>query len=120
MGALVAYYAKYFDAASALELRQLFISYDRTLLIADPRRCEPKKFGGQGARARRQSRTVKYSSCDMWNPVHVRFSAALDCSCTTAIMKLTSLLLLHNSPICALLVQTVTWNSTWRIKCSLS
>ena len=38
----------------ALELRQLFISYDRTLLIADPRRCEPKKFGGQGARARRQ------------------------------------------------------------------
>ena len=28
--ALVAYYAKYFDAASALELRQLFISYDRT------------------------------------------------------------------------------------------
>ena len=52
--ALVAYYAKYYDAASALELRQLFISYDRTLLIADPRRCEPKKFGGHGARARRQ------------------------------------------------------------------
>ena len=52
--ALVAYYAKYFDAASALELRQHFISYDRTLLIADPRRCEPKKFGGHGARARRQ------------------------------------------------------------------
>ncbi|WFD33102.1 40S ribosomal protein S16 [Malassezia sp. CBS 17886] len=52
--ALVAYYAKYYDAASALELRQLLISYDRTLLIADPRRCEPKKFGGRGARARRQ------------------------------------------------------------------
>ncbi|PWN28029.1 ribosomal protein S9 [Jaminaea rosea] len=52
--ALVAYYAKYYDAASALELRQLFIAYDRTLLIADPRRMEPKKFGGQGARARRQ------------------------------------------------------------------
>ena len=52
--ALVAYYVKYYDASSALELRQLFISYDRTLLIADPRRCEPKKFGGRGARARRQ------------------------------------------------------------------
>ncbi|EPQ27404.1 uncharacterized protein PFL1_04942 [Pseudozyma flocculosa PF-1] len=52
--ALVAYYAKYYDAASALELRQLFVSYDRTLLIADTRRMEPKKFGGQGARARRQ------------------------------------------------------------------
>lgn len=49
---LVAYYAKNFDAASALELRQLFIAYDRTLLIADPRRMEPKKFGGHGARAR--------------------------------------------------------------------
>ncbi len=52
--ALVAYYAKYYDAASALELRQLFVAYDRTLLIADTRRSEPKKFGGHGARARRQ------------------------------------------------------------------
>ncbi|PWN33027.1 putative 40S ribosomal protein S16 [Meira miltonrushii] len=52
--ALVAYYAKYYDAASALELRQLFVAYDRTLLIADTRRMEPKKFGGRGARARRQ------------------------------------------------------------------
>ena len=26
--------------------------YDRSLLVADPRRCEPKKFGGNGARAR--------------------------------------------------------------------
>ena len=26
--------------------------YDRSLLVADPRRCEPKKFGGTGARAR--------------------------------------------------------------------
>ncbi|SPC65523.1 probable 40S ribosomal protein S16 [Ustilago sp. UG-2017b] len=51
---LVAYYAKYYDAASALELRQLFVAYDRTLLIADTRRSEPKKFGGRGARARRQ------------------------------------------------------------------
>lgn len=42
--ALVAYYAKYYDAASALELRQLFVAYDRTLLIADPRRMEPKKY----------------------------------------------------------------------------
>lgn len=52
--ALVAYYAKYYDAASALELRQLFVAYDRTLLIADTRRMEPKKFGGRGARARRK------------------------------------------------------------------
>lgn len=52
--ALVAYYAKFYDASSALELRQLFVSYDRSLLIADPRRMEPKKFGGKGARARRQ------------------------------------------------------------------
>jgi hypothetical protein len=27
------------------------MAYDRTLLVADPRRCEPKKFGGTGARA---------------------------------------------------------------------
>ncbi|KAL9715891.1 40S ribosomal protein S16 [Leucoagaricus gongylophorus] len=52
--ALVAYYAKYIDAYSSLELKKKLIAYDRTLLIADPRRMEPKKFGGAGARARRQ------------------------------------------------------------------
>ncbi|KAF7797760.1 hypothetical protein EIP86_008960 [Pleurotus ostreatoroseus] len=52
--AVVAYYAKYVDAFSAMELKKRLVAYDRTLLIADPRRAEPKKFGGQGARARRQ------------------------------------------------------------------
>ncbi|KAG1769159.1 ribosomal protein S9/S16-domain-containing protein [Suillus occidentalis] len=52
--ALVAYYAKYIDAYSAMELKKKLVAYDRTLLIADPRRMEPKKFGGAGARARRQ------------------------------------------------------------------
>jgi len=52
--AVVAYYAKYVDAYSAIELKKKLVSYDRTLLIADPRRMEPKKFGGPGARARRQ------------------------------------------------------------------
>lgn len=54
--ALVAYYAKYLDAYSAMELKKKLVAYDRTLLIADPRRMEPKKFGGHGARARRQKR----------------------------------------------------------------
>ena len=49
---------KYVDAASGFELRKKLVAYDRTLLIADPRRMEPKKFGGQGARARRQKRCV--------------------------------------------------------------
>ncbi|KAI0815049.1 ribosomal protein S9/S16-domain-containing protein [Irpex lacteus] len=56
--AVVAYYAKYIDAYSALELKKKLVAYDRTLLIADPRRAEPKKFGGHGARARRQKRYV--------------------------------------------------------------
>lgn len=54
--ALVAYYSKYVDAYSAMELKKKLVAYDRTLLIADPRRMEPKKFGGHGARARRQKR----------------------------------------------------------------
>lgn len=54
--ACVAYWAKYYDAAHALSLKKSLVDYDRTLLIADPRRMEPKKFGGQGARARRQKR----------------------------------------------------------------
>jgi small subunit ribosomal protein S9 len=35
-------------------LQTLFTEYDRTLLAGDPRRREPKKFGGPGARARDQ------------------------------------------------------------------
>ena len=56
--AVVAYFAKYIDAFSAIELKKKLVAYDRTLLIADPRRMEPKKFGGAGARARRQKRCV--------------------------------------------------------------
>lgn len=35
-------------------LRRLFLQYDRTMVAGDPRRREPKKFGGPGARARDQ------------------------------------------------------------------
>jgi len=51
---VVAYYQKYVDEASKREIRDILVTYDRSLLVADPRRCEPKKFGGPGARARRQ------------------------------------------------------------------
>ncbi|XP_057972777.1 small ribosomal subunit protein uS9-like [Malania oleifera] len=37
--ALVAFYQK-----------NILVRYDRTLLVADPRRCEPKKFGGCSTR----------------------------------------------------------------------
>ena len=50
--AILAYYQKYVDEASKREIKNILSSYDRTLLVADPRRCEPKKFGGPGARAR--------------------------------------------------------------------
>ncbi|RKP12352.1 40S ribosomal protein S16 [Piptocephalis cylindrospora] len=52
--AIVAFYQKFVDEASKKEIKDLLVSYDRTLLVADPRRCEPKKFGGPGARARFQ------------------------------------------------------------------
>lgn len=35
-------------------LRNTFLKYDRTMIAGDPRRKEPKKFGGPGARARDQ------------------------------------------------------------------
>lgn len=35
-------------------LRDAYLKYDRTLLVNDIRYKEPKKFGGRGARARRQ------------------------------------------------------------------
>ena len=51
---VVAFYQKYVDEASKNEIKNILIGYDRTLLVADPRRCEPKKFGGRSARARFQ------------------------------------------------------------------
>jgi len=51
---VVAYYQKYVDEASKRTIKEALVQYDRTLLVADPRRCEPKKFGGPGARARYQ------------------------------------------------------------------
>ena len=52
--ALICYYQKFEDEQSKRELKELFEQYDRNLIVADYRRCEPKKFGGPGARARRQ------------------------------------------------------------------
>merc|ERR1712180_263959 len=52
--AVVAYYQKYVDEQSKQEIKDLLISYDRTLLVSDPRRKESKKFGGPVARARYQ------------------------------------------------------------------
>lgn len=52
--ALVAYTAKYVDESSKIEIKKQLIAYDKSLLVADARRVEPKKFGGRGARARRQ------------------------------------------------------------------
>lgn len=51
---VVAYYAKYVDESARNEVRRKFLEYDRSLLVSDPRRCEPKKYGGRSARARFQ------------------------------------------------------------------
>ena len=60
--AIVAYTGKYQDAQTAIELKRVLVAYDRTLLVADPRRMEPKRFGGQGARARYQKSVRRRSS----------------------------------------------------------
>ena len=52
--AVIAYYQKFHDEQSKIELKDLLLQYDKNLLVSDPRRCEPKKFGGHGARARFQ------------------------------------------------------------------
>eukprot|EP00467_Chlorarachnion_reptans_P024644 CAMPEP_0114488478 /NCGR_PEP_ID=MMETSP0109-20121206/1353_1 /TAXON_ID=29199 /ORGANISM="Chlorarachnion reptans, Strain CCCM449" /LENGTH=148 /DNA_ID=CAMNT_0001664877 /DNA_START=14 /DNA_END=460 /DNA_ORIENTATION=+ len=52
--AIVAFNQKYVDEATKTEIKDILLSYDRSLLVADPRRREPKKFGGRTARARFQ------------------------------------------------------------------
>jgi small subunit ribosomal protein S9 len=36
------------------DLKKTYMDYDRSMLAGDPRRKEPKKFGGTGARRRKQ------------------------------------------------------------------
>ncbi|KAH8612558.1 putative Ribosomal protein S9 S16 [Trypanosoma vivax] len=49
---LVAYYQKYRNEVEKAALKDKYLSYDKFLLIADPRRCEPKKWGRHSARTR--------------------------------------------------------------------
>ena len=51
---VVAYYQKFVNETEKRQIKETLLQYDRTLLVADPRRCEPKKYGGPGARARIQ------------------------------------------------------------------
>ena len=51
---IVAYHQKYVDEESKRLIKDTLLQYDRTMLVADPRRPEPKKCAGRGARARRQ------------------------------------------------------------------
>merc|ERR1712083_1072022 len=52
--AIIAFYGKHMEEYTKREMKEILLEYDRKLLVADPRRCEPKKFGGRGARARKQ------------------------------------------------------------------
>lgn len=51
---VVAYRQKYVDEMSKRQAVALLCEYDRSMIVADPRRCEPKKFGGPSARTRYQ------------------------------------------------------------------
>merc|ERR1711967_118579 len=52
--AVIAYTQRFADESEKQELKDLLLQYDKGLLTSDSRRCEPKKFGGKGARARFQ------------------------------------------------------------------
>merc|ERR1712076_246226 len=52
--AIVAFYQKHLEEYTKREIKEILLDYDRGLIVADPRHCEPKKFGGPGARARKQ------------------------------------------------------------------
>lgn len=51
---VIVYYQKFVDEATKKEIKDILVKYDRNLVAVDPRQCEPKKFGGPGARARYQ------------------------------------------------------------------
>ena len=60
---VVAYNQKYVNESEKRKIKETLLQYDRTLLVADPRRCEPKKYGGPGARARIQKSYRWFITC---------------------------------------------------------
>ena len=52
--AIVAFHQKYRDEQSKREIKETLLQYDRSLLVPDLRRREPKHVGGKGARAKKQ------------------------------------------------------------------
>ena len=72
---VIAYAQKYEDESQKRTLKELLIQYDKSLLVADPRRCEPKKFGGHGARARFQKSyrwAASTTSYYLWEEANAR------------------------------------------------
>ena len=49
---VVAFYQKFHSEVEKQQLKNALLKYDKTLLVADPRRCEPKKWGRHSARTR--------------------------------------------------------------------
>lgn len=49
---IIAFYSKFVDEERKQLLQNRLISFDKHTLVADPRRSEPKKYGGPAARAR--------------------------------------------------------------------
>lgn len=41
---MVAWAGAVVDEQAKREIKEILMQYDRTLLVADPRRCEPKKY----------------------------------------------------------------------------
>mmetsp|Transcript_9770 Transcript_9770/g.19001 ORF Transcript_9770/g.19001 Transcript_9770/m.19001 type:complete len:90 (+) Transcript_9770:239-508(+) len=51
---IVKYFEKFVSEAKRAEIRNIFLNYDRTILVGDSRCSEPKKAGGKGARSKYQ------------------------------------------------------------------
>ncbi len=49
---LVAYYQKFTNEIEKDTVKKAYLAFDRSLLVADPRRCEAKKWGRHSARSR--------------------------------------------------------------------
>ena len=51
---IIKYFEKFVSEIKREELRNIFLNYDRSILVGDSRASEPKKPGGKGARSKYQ------------------------------------------------------------------
>ncbi|EOY05263.1 Uncharacterized protein TCM_020303 [Theobroma cacao] len=80
--ALVAFYQNYVDEQSKKKIKDISVWYDRTLVLEDPRPCEPKKFSVCGGIFGTLEDGLRFETMVLFCPDQIPSSWEVSCQIT--------------------------------------